>query len=282
MNQSGRRLTPSHDVANFRTFNQIQFQPSMSIPKFVCNFGTDAQRTAAVKFARWSQDFLCPRCSSPNHYDVDQCTRPLFHRQGCKRQTALTAGSLMEHIKLPLTTWFLANYMLSQAQTGLTSLALKHHLGVNYPTAWLLHQQGNRAIAKQDCIHRLGAQVQIEDAYLSGERAAGKSGRGSENKAPLVASMAVNDAGRPTDLKLNLLSGIKNHALGKWTKANIVLGNLRTTLAGACHAQRYLVEFAYRLNRRIDLRGLASRLFVDAARAQPRMEQHVRAHAVTR
>jgi hypothetical protein len=41
----------------------------------------------------------------------------------------------MEHTKLPLTTWFLANYLISQVKTGLSEFALKRQLGVSYPTA---------------------------------------------------------------------------------------------------------------------------------------------------
>jgi hypothetical protein len=65
-----------------------------------------------------------------------------------------------------------------------------------------------------------------------------------------------------------------------------VLGNLKTTLAGAYHslkyrkyAAHYLAAFAYRFNRRFDLRGLVARLIVDVARSKPVKETVVRAHA---
>ena len=73
----------------------------------------------------------------------------------------------------------------------------------------------------------------------------------------------------------------------KWV--NTVLGNLKTTLAGAYHAlnyrkyaANYLAAFAYRFNRRFDLRGLVARLIVDVARAKPDTAATVRAHAETR
>ena len=49
---------------------------------------------------------------------------------------------------MPLTVWFLAIYLISQAKTGLSALALKRQLGVSYPTAWLLHHKINRAMAQ--------------------------------------------------------------------------------------------------------------------------------------
>jgi len=157
-------------------FNQIQFQHGMSIPEFLQCFGTEAQCAEAVKQSRWPDGFRCPRCDSANHCVLGEDARRLFQCYGCRHQTSLTAGSLMEHTKLPLTTWFLAVYLISQAKTGLSELALKRHLGVSYPTAWLLHQKINRAMAKQDSTHRLDGTVQLDDAYLGGERAGGKPG----------------------------------------------------------------------------------------------------------
>ena len=70
-------------------------------------------------------------------------------------QTSLSAGSLMEHTKLPLTTWFLAIYLISQPKTGLSAIALKRQLGVNCPTAWLLHHKINRAMDARESCHQL-------------------------------------------------------------------------------------------------------------------------------
>ena len=39
--------------------------------------------------------------------------------------------SFLQATKLPLTTWFLAFYLIGQAKTGISSLELSRHLGVN-------------------------------------------------------------------------------------------------------------------------------------------------------
>lgn len=145
-------------------YQEIQFQPGMSIPEFLRCFGTEAQCAEAVKVARWPGGFRCPRCAETDHYAVCHGVRKLFQRNGCKHQTSLTSGSLMEHTKLPLTTWFLAIYLLSQAKTGLSALVLKRQLGVSYPTSWLLLQRINRAMPTQDSTHRLSGAVQLDDA----------------------------------------------------------------------------------------------------------------------
>jgi hypothetical protein len=41
---------------------------------------------------------------------------------------------MMEHSKLPLTTWFLAIHLISQAKTGMSALALKRDLPSSTPS----------------------------------------------------------------------------------------------------------------------------------------------------
>lgn len=40
---------------------------------------------------------------------------------------------MFQGTKLALTIWFMAIYLISQAKTGLSALALKRQLGVSYP-----------------------------------------------------------------------------------------------------------------------------------------------------
>jgi len=49
-------------------------------------------------------------------------------------QATLTAGTILEATKLLWTTWFLAFYPSSATpRTGISSLALRRHLGVKLP-----------------------------------------------------------------------------------------------------------------------------------------------------
>ncbi len=70
-------------------------------------------------------------------------------------------------------------------------------------------------MARRESTHRLGGAVQLDDAYLGGERAGGKAGRGSENKVPFVAAVSLNGQGKPMYLKLNLVSGFTSLALSR-------------------------------------------------------------------
>jgi hypothetical protein len=69
------------------------------------------------------------------------------------------------------------------------------------------------------------------------------------------------------------VGALKPRDLPEFKWVNTMLGNLKTTLAGAFkalkfrkYAQTYLAAFAYRFNQRFDLRSLVATLIVDVAR----------------
>jgi len=131
---------------------------------------------------------------------------------------------LFQGSNLPLTTWFLAIYLVSQAKTGLSALALKRHLGVSYPTAWLIHHKLMQAMAEREDGYLLSGTVQLDDAYLGGERSGGKAGRGSENKVPFVAAVSVDDEGHPSRVKLTPVPGFTTEAISAWSKSHLGAG----------------------------------------------------------
>ena len=106
-------------------YNPIQFQQGMSLPEFLQSFGTEAACAEAVRRARWPGGFVCPCCNSGAHCMVVSGRRRLYQCHAWHRQTSLTAGSLFGSTKLPLTIWFLAIYLISQAKTGLSAMELK-------------------------------------------------------------------------------------------------------------------------------------------------------------
>jgi hypothetical protein len=147
-----------------------------------------------------------------------------FQCNACHRQSSVIAGTVFQGSNLPLTTWFLAIYLISQAKTGLSALALKRHLGVSYPTAWLIHHKLMQAMTERDDHYRLSGSVQLDDAYLGGERSGGKAGRGSENKVPFVAAVSMDDAGHPSRVKLTPVSGFTTEAIKAWSKGHLSPG----------------------------------------------------------
>lgn len=163
------------------------------------------------------------------------CPRP-SSAAACRKQTPLIAGTLFQGTKLALTAWFLALYLISQAKTGLSALALKRHLGVSYPTAWWIHHKFMQAMVKREAGYVLGGQSQVDDAYLGGELIGGKAKRGSENKVPFVAAVSLDPAGHPLRTKLTPLPGFTLKAIASWASSHLSRGNQVVSDGLACLA----------------------------------------------
>jgi hypothetical protein len=147
-----------------------------------------------------------------------------FQWKTCRHQTSLAAGTVTEAAKLPLTTWFLAIYLLSQAKKGLSGLALMRQLGVSYPTAWRIHHKLMTAMGERGERYRLHGAVQIDDAYLGRERSGGKAGRGSENNVPFVAAVSLTEDEHPLRVKLTPVRGFTFRALRDWSRQHLAPG----------------------------------------------------------
>jgi hypothetical protein len=55
----------------------------------------------------------------------------------------------MQAAKLQRTTWFLEFYLIGQAKTGIPSLEISRHLGVNHDTALLIQNIILRAMSER-------------------------------------------------------------------------------------------------------------------------------------
>jgi transposase-like protein len=205
--------------------NAVQFQKGLSLPEFQRLYGSDAQCESALEKARWPDGFRCPRCNGHEHGLVYGRRLKRYQCRSCRHQATLTAGTIMQATKLPLTTWFLAFYLIGQAKTAISSLELSRHLGVNYDTAWLLHNKILRAMTEREEAYLLRGKIQMDDAYLGGERTGGKVGRGSENKIPIVAAISLNEAGHPIHARITAVSGFCSEAISDWAKRHLAPGS---------------------------------------------------------
>jgi ribosomal protein L37AE/L43A len=196
--------------------NRVQFQPGMSLREFQARFGTDEQCRQALLEARWPYGFRCPSCDGAEHSRFERHGRPYWQCSACRAQTSLTAGTIFEASKLPLTVWFLGMYLLTQTKTGMSALELHRHLGVSYRTAWLVKHKLMAVMFEQERDRRLEDIVQIDDAFLGGERTGGKRGRGSENKVPLIAAVQTTGSGQAIFTRLDVLPDWKIPTVARW------------------------------------------------------------------
>ncbi|MEX3583449.1 MAG: IS1595 family transposase [Burkholderia sp.] len=106
--------------------NRLQFQAGLSMKKFQEQYGNEAQCEAALVGSRWPDGWVCPRCkgtrcaSAYNGRRLWECPS-----QYCRYQCSSIVGTIFEKTKLPLTTWFLAIYLVTQSKNAISGLGLK-------------------------------------------------------------------------------------------------------------------------------------------------------------
>lgn len=176
--------------------NRVQFQHGLSMAEFMDRYGTDEKCAAALAQSRWPTGFRCPDCGDERHSRFVRDGRTHWQCHRCRTQTTVTAGTIFQASKLPLSRWFLAMHLLTQAKNNVSALELKRHLGTCYKTAWLVKHKLLEVMAAREERRVLDGRVEIDDAYLGGEKP-GKRGRGSENKIPFVVAVQTADDGRP-------------------------------------------------------------------------------------
>jgi transposase-like protein len=210
------------------SMNTIQFQRGLSLPRFQSLYGSQAQCEQALVAARWPHGWHCAHCGCKRYVRTHSASgRALWECFICGYQSSCTAGTMMEHSKLPLTVWFLAMYLMTQNKNAISALALKRQLGVSYKTAWLLKHKLMLAMGQRDARYRLRGRVEIDDAYLGGEREGSiNSGRKAANKSAFIAAVQTHDDGRPQYIQFTPVADFTNEQVLAWAQSH---------LGPACH-----------------------------------------------
>jgi transposase-like protein len=175
--------------------NRVQYQTGLPMLEFFENYGTHEQCEELVRAWRWPEGFVCPRCSQTWHSEFRRGQRLYFQCSACRYQCSLVSGTVFESSKVPLPKWFLAMHLITQAKNSVSALELMRHLGVSYPTAWLVKHKLMEVMRLREDGRRLTGRVEIDDAYLGGELSGGKAGRGSPNKVEFVAAVQTTESG---------------------------------------------------------------------------------------
>jgi hypothetical protein len=201
--------------------SRVPFQKGLSLPEFIQRFRTEEQCATALETARWPDGFHCPKCGDTPHSVLKSGSRKTFQCIHCRHQTSLIAGTLFQGTHLPLTTWFLAIYLISQAKTGLSALALKRQIDVSYPTAWRIHHKLMQSMLEREAFYTPQGPIQADDAYLGGEHPGGKPGRGSENKVPFVVGVSVAAQGLSIYARFTAITGFTSTAIEGWARSTL-------------------------------------------------------------
>ena len=164
--------------------------------KFQKMFSTEKKCWNYLVRKHWPNGYQCPRCGHNKYYFHKK--RQLFECKACRYQASVTANTIFHKTRTPLYKWFWAIYLVVNHKKGISTLQLMKTLDIgSYKTAWLMTHKIRKAMASREASYRLGGLMEIDDTYFGGKKHPGKRGRGSENKAPVLAAVEVPDNQKP-------------------------------------------------------------------------------------
>ncbi len=178
--------------------NRVQHQKGLSDDAFEKLYpDEEACRKAWIAW-RWPEGFKCPRCGTAEYCEISD--RRLLQCRSCRYQTSLIAGTILQNTKLPMRVWFRAMHLLAQGKKGLSNIELGRRLGVSTNAAWRIQHKLMQAMLERDRQYMLGVagpRVEIDDAYIGGERTGEGAGRGRRGHTPFIIAVETSADGRP-------------------------------------------------------------------------------------
>lgn len=147
---------------------------------------------------RWPDgNVVCQYCGHPKCYRIDKGERFKCANSKCYKRFRVTVGTIYEASNIPLSKWFIAQYIILSHKKGISSIQLGKDLGVTQKTAWfMLHRIREQLKANNSPM--LDGTVEIDESYIGGKVGNMNKKRREQNrvkpfiKAPLVA-MAQRD-----------------------------------------------------------------------------------------
>ncbi len=143
-------------------------------------FSTDDDCRDYLEWLRWPSGFVCPECSTAGGWRL---TDGRLMCAACGNRTSVTAGTIFDRTRTPLTVWFMACWLFASQKDGVSALSLQRALEIgSYQTAWAMLQR-LRSVLVRPGRERLSGMVEVDETLIGGTAEGDQGGRTSGEKA---------------------------------------------------------------------------------------------------
>lgn len=192
-----------------------------NIAELEARFSTEEACRQYLAWLRWPHGFVCPRCQGRSAWPSK---RNLLVCAACGHQSSLTAGTIFQGTRKPLTMWFRAAWGVTTPKGGASALELQRVLGLgSYVTAWTWLHKFRRAMVRPGR-DRLSGRVEVDETYVGGAEQR-VQGRQMVGKA-LVAIAAEEDGRGIGRIRLRRIADASAASLEPFIKEAVEPGNL--------------------------------------------------------
>jgi ISXO2-like transposase domain/Transposase zinc-ribbon domain len=159
-----------------------------SAGEFGAWFSTDADCLDYLEWLRWPEGFVCPDCG---HRVGWRMADGRVRCGACDRRTSVTAGTIFDKTRTPLTVWFTACWLFATQKDGVSAQSLQRTLDIgSYQTAWaMLHRL--RSVLVRPGRERLAGTVEVDETFIGGEEPGLRGGRARGKKSLVGVAVEV-------------------------------------------------------------------------------------------
>jgi len=152
--------------------------------EFVVMFPDEEACASYFERLRWPNGFICPACRTKAI--PWRQTRGRLVCSACRHQTSVSAGTIFDKTRTPLTTWFEAAWHVTTAKNGMSAKTLERTLGTSYRVAWTMLQRYRVAMVRAER-GPLSGEVEVDETLVGGIKRDGKRGRGTSKSVVVIA-----------------------------------------------------------------------------------------------
>src|SRR3954462_5156966 len=226
-----------------------------SLPAFERRFPDEAACAEWLLERRWGSGFACPECGHDGYWRLGRKVLTL-QCKACRRETSVTAGTVVHRSPLPLKVWFTAAWLVATHRNGMSARQLWPQLGLgSYESAWLLLGKlrggmgdpdppapgglGAAMVAPDRA--RVGGLVEVDETSPpfrpNGEPA--RPGRSHDGKLLVAGAVEIRGAG-PGRVRLAVIGDYSAESLGAFVAGNVADGS--TVVSDGWSGYRHLKE----------------------------------------
>ena len=192
-----------------------------STGEFLSWFGTDDDCLDYLEWLRWPGGFVCPDCGHAGGWRLGDGR---VKCGGCGSRTSVTAGTIFDKTRTPLTVWFHACWLFATAKDGISAQHLQRVLEISsYQTAWAMLHRLRSALVRPGR-DRLSGTVEVDETYIGGEEPGLRGGRQRGKKVLTGIAVEVREPKGIGRCRMAPLDDASGDTLGTFVTENVQPG----------------------------------------------------------
>ena len=193
-----------------------------STGEFLAWFRTDEDCLDYLEWLRWPGGFACPYCGNAGGWRLADGR---VECGDCSRRTSVTAGTVFDRTRTPLTVWFHACWLFATAKDGISAQYLQRVLEIgSYHTAWAMLHRLRSALVRPGR-DRLAGVVEVDETFIGGEEHGLRGGRQPGKKVLTGIAVEISEPRGIGRCRMAVLADASGASLGPFVAGSVEPGS---------------------------------------------------------